>query len=193
MVSPPRLWSQRRSPIQRLASVLWGDHDPMHSWIVMVTYYDASGTQHDKGGALVVVGLASTENRWRRFEREWDALLREYEISAFHMTEYAHSKGEFESWKGDEARRSEFLERALNVTARNTHKLFAAGVIMDGYHAVDRDYTLSEAWGQGQPDAGAFALVAHHCRAMAEVDHQAIPWTIHTPRVRGRRSRAGCL
>ena len=162
------LCSRYRSPIQRLGGVIWGNHDPAHCWLAMLTYYDASGTQKDKGGALVVVGLASTENKWRRFEREWNALLGEYGVSVFHMTAYTHSTDDFESWKGDGERRAQFLERALKITKRNTHKLFVVGVMMDGYRAVDRDYTLSEAWGSNQPDAGAFALAAHHCRAMVE-------------------------
>jgi hypothetical protein len=55
----------------------------------------------------VVSGFVSTVKKWVRFEIAWNAILSNDGVSAFHMTDYVSSKGEFASWKGDSARRKQ--------------------------------------------------------------------------------------
>jgi hypothetical protein len=83
------------------------------------------------GGMYVVAGFAATLERWQKFEADWVRLLKENGLTAFHAKDYAHSKGEFESWKGDEPRRQKFMKRAIAIISRRC--MVAVGV------AVDRD------------------------------------------------------
>ncbi len=60
------------------------------------------------------------------------------------MREYAHSIGEFASWRGDQQKRARFLERLVNIIKTRTLHGFATAVMMDAYREVDKRYRLSE-------------------------------------------------
>jgi hypothetical protein len=60
------------------------------------------------------------------------------------MREFAHSVGEFSSWKGDEQRRRRFLARLISVIRARVRHSFASAVVMDDYRTVDLRYRLSD-------------------------------------------------
>jgi len=60
------------------------------------------------------------------------------------MRQFAHSRGEFTDWKGDEIKRRRFLERAVNIICIRARHTFASAVMMDDYRKVDAKYCLSE-------------------------------------------------
>jgi len=67
--------------------------------------YDASGSENDHDGTLVVVGLVAAERKWNRFEQEWQAVLDRFEVPYFHMTELNHrasGTGAYAKWKDDD-------------------------------------------------------------------------------------------
>jgi hypothetical protein len=72
-------------------------------------YFDES----ESGAATVVAGFTATFERWRAFDSAWSKLLDTYEISCLHMRHYAHSTGEFKSWKGYEDKRKQFMKRVV--------------------------------------------------------------------------------
>jgi hypothetical protein len=45
------------------------------------------------------------------------------------MKDYAHSNGEFKSWKGDEPKRRQFLERVIDILARRN--MTVIGLVID--------------------------------------------------------------
>lgn len=151
-----------------LARSLWLNDDLSKRWFVIgfTTYYDASGHQDDTSAAITVLGVAARVSRWQRFEREWNTLLGDFKVSHLHMTDYVHSRGPFKTWKGQEQKRADFLDRVIRVTARAMNKVFACGVWMKDFHAVNADYRLAEVYGEGRPDAGAYAFCAVTCEGL---------------------------
>ena len=100
-------------------------------------YFDESGSPDD-APAVVVAGFVALDESWVKFDPEWRAVLREYRVSSLHMKEYAHSRREFASWKGDEKKRKKFLETLISVMKRYTLRSFAQGVIMADYRTIDQ-------------------------------------------------------
>jgi hypothetical protein len=121
-------------------------------------YYDASGTQKGEG-SIVVVGLVSTVEKWVRFEKAWNAALEEFGVTHFHMKDFAHSRREFQEWKGDEPKRAAFLNRLIGTIKRGTHKAFVVSVSLDEFAAANRLYQLSEFYIGGK----AYSFAAFSC------------------------------
>lgn len=92
---------------------------------IVTAYFDES----DSKTASVVSGLAATSDRWEAFHRDWSRLLAKYKLSALHMKDYAHSNGEFESWRGDEMKRAAFLRGVIEIISRRV--MIAVGVVID--------------------------------------------------------------
>ena len=74
------------------------------------SYYDASGSESDAQGAIMVIGLVASEAKWRKFANSWRRVLgsKRFDVPYFHMKEFAHSKGPFEKWRGDDETRKAF-------------------------------------------------------------------------------------
>jgi len=106
-------------------------------------YFDASGTPDDCD-AVVVAGFIAKSEQWIEFERNWQEALSHYGVSRLHMREYAHSIGEFSSWRDDRTKRARFLERLVNIIRTRTLHSFATAVMMDAYREIDKRYCLSE-------------------------------------------------
>jgi len=107
---------------------------------IATAYFDES----DSPIACVVAGVALTVDRGLSFEGEWQRMLDKYKISALHMKVFAHSNGEFKEWKGDEAKRRQFIERVIDILARRC--MVCLGVVIDrnafkSTIAVDADIT----------------------------------------------------
>jgi hypothetical protein len=63
-------------------------------------YFDGSGSPHDTP-VVTVAGFIATADQWGEFERNWRDACASFGVSALHMRDYAHSRREFENWKGD--------------------------------------------------------------------------------------------
>ena len=66
-------------------------------------YFDGSGSAADTP-VVAVAGFIATSVQWVEFERNWKDACSAFGVSALHMKDYAHSRREFESWKGDNTR-----------------------------------------------------------------------------------------
>ncbi|HEX8474852.1 MAG TPA: DUF3800 domain-containing protein [Pyrinomonadaceae bacterium] len=110
---------------------------------IYTAYFDESGSP-DEGKALVVAGYVANAEQWVKFDVEWRAALASEGIKRFHMRDFAHSRREFESWKGDEKRRTAFMKSLVEIIRRNVRKSFSQAIILDGYNRVNEKYQLAE-------------------------------------------------
>jgi hypothetical protein len=133
------------SALDHLARSLWlGRYDRDNLMALLHTaYFDASGKK-DAHPSVTVAGAVASCKKWNRFNEEWAAVLKQERVKEFHATDFAASLGEYESWKGDKPRRSQFLRRLIEIIRQNVNKLFIATVEMDGWSSVNKEYLLEE-------------------------------------------------
>lgn len=124
-----------------------------------IAYFDESGSPDEKSSEFVVAGYISSEEQWEIFEREWREILDENEIRIFHMRQFAHSRGEFSSWKGKEEKRRRFLQRLVITICLRGRKSFSCAVSPKEYQRVNQKYLLHENLGN------AYSFCARHCIA----------------------------
>jgi hypothetical protein len=94
---------------------------------MMKAYLDES----ENAGILTISGYVGHSGQWPRFEREWKNALSEFGFRAFHIVDFAHSKGEFEHLKGREQERQKVLARFMKIIYREPPRLFAFGCSVD--------------------------------------------------------------
>jgi hypothetical protein len=128
---------------------------------MFILYSDASGGKNI--GVTIVSGWLSEKLQWELFDIDWRLLLAKYDVPYFHMREFAHSVGPFESWKGNEGQRANFLRLAVETIANRVHQGFACAIDHAIYAEVDTQYRLSEATGN------PYAHAARDCMAHANI------------------------
>lgn len=131
------------SRTKHIATALFMCRWKSSSMAMFTTYFDASGSP-DQGPALSVAGFVATAEQWIEFERNWKTALDAYGVSQLHMKEFAHSVGDFASWKGDEPRRQSFVKRLANVIKTRARYSVVSCVMLDHYRKVDEIYPLHE-------------------------------------------------
>src|SRR2546429_4220285 len=114
---------------------------------MFVAYFDESGT-HGESKALVVSGYVASADQWSKFDAEWKCAMAADGLTHFHMKDFAHSKKEFECWKGDEIRRKSFIERLIAIIRKNTRKSFSSAVVLDAYREINSAYLFEEYFGK---------------------------------------------
>lgn len=129
----------------------------------VTSYFDASGGE--KHPAIIVAGYIATVRRWERFDTDWRRVLnrKEFDVPYFHMKEFAHSRGEFEDWQGDERRRRRFINALLDVLASCAKAGFACMIKEPVWDSIDKSYPLRETYGCPYALAGRDCVnKAHH-------------------------------
>lgn len=96
--------------------------------MALAAYFDASGHQDDQK-YLVVAGFVSSPQEWVNFDRLWGERLRQDGIQFFHANEFAHSIGQFNGWRGDEARRRSLTADLMDIIKRHVFRMFGSVVI----------------------------------------------------------------
>jgi hypothetical protein len=76
----------------------------------------------------MLAGYISNSNGWTKFDQEWQSALDEFEIPAFHMTDFEAGGRAFKGWARDDPRRVCLLEKLADVIDRNTTGSVAYGV-----------------------------------------------------------------
>jgi len=132
---------------------------------MITAYFDASGSPSHTP-VMSLGGLVSTAEKWIAFSDQWEACLEAIGASALHMREFAHSEGEFSSWKNDEPRRRRFLNGLMWAIENHVEYSVACSVSMKDYRAIDTRYRLTEFM---KP----YTLVASTCASAI------IPWAKH--------------
>jgi hypothetical protein len=134
-------------------------------------YFDAS---YDSPKTVTIVsGWVATTGQWERFDADWKILLAKYDVPYFHMREFAHSRGPFQSWKGEENKRSNFLRFAVDVLRGTVLRGFACVVEHKIFQKVNNMYCLSEAVGSPYSLAGRDCIA--HANLWLKKDQRGIP------------------
>ena len=121
---------------------------------VLSVYLDASGSVIDpKCRMFTIAGYLATDEQWEAFENEWQRALDDAGITHLHMKHFAHSRGEFQGWKGDEQRRARFLQRLTDIIISHELEDFSVVLNMEHYRTVDKYFKMTES-------LGAYAMIA---------------------------------
>jgi hypothetical protein len=110
---------------------------------MFTAYFDASGSP-DQTEVLTVAGFIAPVEQWLFFEKDWKEVLARYGVSSLHMKEFAHSRGEFCSWKDDKIKRQSFLSLLIATIRSRVHHSFVASIYLPDYRSNDEKYCLSE-------------------------------------------------
>jgi hypothetical protein len=113
--------------------------------MAILTYLDASGDAHQP--ILSVAGFLALEEQWAQFSEQWAAVLAANGVTELHMRHFAHSRGQFTAWKGDETRRAAFLDRLTGVIKANTLQPVAVSLFVDLYNDFNKVFRLRETLG----------------------------------------------
>lgn len=112
----------------------------MENDIAMFTaYFDESGSASDTP-VVAVAGFLASSGQWIELERNWREACSAFGVSALHMREFAHSKGEYRGWKNDETLRARFIARLVNILKTRVLNSFASVVVMNDYEEAASQY-----------------------------------------------------
>lgn len=108
------LASKVYSPVRHLASAAF-PFSYKDKWMFMLTaYMDETGHPDDPNSKFIgMAGLLAKSEKWEIFENKWQDTLHRFNIPYFHMKDFAHSKGFFEGWDKDEAKRRSLLSNLM--------------------------------------------------------------------------------
>lgn len=114
-------------------------------------YFDESGDEADLRVKVVGIGgCVAPAAHWEKFEAAWDKVLKSEGLDYFHMKEFAHSIGQFQSgWKDNEPRRRYLYGRLWNVIEDVTPMFFGCFLPMEYYRqslTADERYRLGDAY-----------------------------------------------
>ena len=109
---------------------------------MMSAYCDASGTEDQP--VVAVAGWIGPVARWDTFEVDWKIALARFDVPYLHMKEFAHFKGPFETWKGDEPKRRAFLATLTHVIHSSATMIIGTLVPTDVVREVDREFCVTE-------------------------------------------------
>jgi enamine deaminase RidA (YjgF/YER057c/UK114 family) len=136
--------SSQLSKFEHLVAALFLRPESRIAAMNFTMYCDASGKQSDV--AMVVAGFVASTQKWQEFSEAWKEVLQDFGVRYFHMREFAHSVGEFSSWKGHEKKRQEFLAKLLDLIVRTVGFWTGAVVLKNVYDKVDADFELHESF-----------------------------------------------
>jgi len=105
-------------------------------------YVDEAGT-HDQARIIVMAGFLSSYKRWRKFDRQWDAILNPLdeeppppERRVFHATDCLgrDGYGDFLGWSKE--RRDRLVERLIPIARERALFSFSSAFALGDYNAV---------------------------------------------------------
>jgi hypothetical protein len=137
---------QKSGAVRRLASAISHCQEQrkylfMASPLNLTSYMDETG--HPSDPALEYVGMAgfvAPYGAWEVFEAAWDDLLRNAGLKEpFHMKEFAHSQGQFKTWKGKEELRKAFMGRAVSLIIETRGTPVGTIVSMSSFRSLTKD------------------------------------------------------
>jgi hypothetical protein len=101
-------------------------------------YMDESGSSGDTD-FVSIGGLVAAGGAWEMLEYQWREALDEFEITDFHMREYAQSVGQCKKWRGDEEKRREVYDRFIRLIYDAHAMPFGAVVPMAAYRQWSKE------------------------------------------------------
>jgi hypothetical protein len=113
-------------------------------------YFDDSG--HPSQSVVLVAGFISTKEKWKKFEDEWNRVLKDAGLAHLHMTDFENSK------KWTSLKKQSLRRRFRNAITRWTLFHISHTVPMPEYRKINDQYAFEEY--QGGPYALAARTVA---------------------------------
>ena len=109
---------------------------------MFTAYFDASG-HPDDSTAFFVSGFVSSVRDWVKFEKEWLALLDDYNIpNPFHLTDFISGRKPYDTWFLNKSRRAEFYDRAIRIIRRRTNKDFSQGIVVADLERLHAEFEI---------------------------------------------------
>jgi hypothetical protein len=105
-------------------------------------YSDASGKRSEVSVSPAMV--VATPEAWVEFDKRWASCLGEFNVTAFHASDFRRSAREFEGWHRDRAKRRRFMNALLWIIEDLIEFTIACGVLIDDYRYTDKYYCLQE-------------------------------------------------
>lgn len=101
-------------------------------------YFDESGHADDPEANVVgMAGFVAPLGAWTNFEDQWKNALTVAGLKdSFHMKDFAHSQGQFTSWKGDEKKRRLFFRRLIEIIAETKATPIGAAVLLSSFASL---------------------------------------------------------
>lgn len=138
---------------------------PGHKLMAMlVAYLDESGV-HSGSRVCAIAGFVGTEDEWATFERRWKRVLKDANVSTFHMAEFESRLGEFAGWSN--MRRKMFLAELMEIIKARELYGFGSAVIAADYEKLPEEDKRWMTHGTGLP----YFLCFQHC--VVEAAHYA--------------------
>ena len=116
---------------------------------------DESGI-HDGSPVLTVAAYVGMPSVWRDWTKAWNRQKKP--IKVFHATDCAALRGEFKDW--DKEERDSYVAKLLPVIGQANLLSFVAGIVMDDYNEVEKEYPEIVAY-LGNPYTACFQWVVH--------------------------------
>ena len=104
----------------------------------LTAYFDETG--HADDPVLNFAGMAgfvAPRGRWLNFDDQWNDTLSNAGLSdPFHMKEFAHSTGQFKSWKKCEDKRRQLLSRLVEIVRETKATPIGAAVSLRAFETL---------------------------------------------------------
>jgi hypothetical protein len=120
----------------------WGAYSKgvvMLWWMFDESYQHSKETGH--ASLVTVAGCAATAEDWYSLTLDWAAALEQYQIPAFHMTDFEANRGEFDGWEKTPDRRRSLLSSLLDTAGRHVHHFWGVARRVD-----NSDGSIAEAY-----------------------------------------------
>lgn len=116
------------SGIEHIAKSVLFENWRRSYWMMITGYFDESCTDAGKRFS-VVSGVLSSFDVWDIFEDQWDAVLTEYNLEAFHMADFAAGRLETKSATslGPDSNGLEAFNELTNIAVKHTLWGFSCG------------------------------------------------------------------
>ena len=129
--------------------------------VMLVAYFDESGTDRSKSTALTVAGYISTPDMWEQFRLEWQEMLDDQCLEYFHMTDLENLKKQFSPKRGwNEERKVSVLQRAHKIINENVLKDIESSLIWSDYDEIIKSYRKKN-------PPSAYAVLVNACLSQA--------------------------
>ncbi len=102
-------------PIENILVYSFGSHKAI---LMLKAFFDESGAFHDSEYVCMAGGLASLES-WTKLEKEWVAVLREFNLEWFHMTDFESNHDQFKGWDAYPEKHRTLLASLVHIIREN--------------------------------------------------------------------------
>lgn len=139
------------------------------------SFFDEGGGEDH--GFLAVCGYVASLERWKRFETDWNQMLKDHDVPYLHMKFIAHCKPPYEKWKNNEDARGAFLRDAGSLVCNTVDYGFLCAVYYADFDKVNQQFYLRENYHSPYALAGRFCVaranlwMGRSSRSIKEIDY----------------------